>query len=459
MSDTCSEHQASWNALRKQAERIFMTGVRAADPGAAVRQHLTYERDRLRIVCDQTARPPVIRAHKWTRVHVIAFGKAAVPMATAVREIVPRHLLAAPLTAVTSYENASPVAGLQVLGAAHPLPDENGLQAARTIARIAGDARRGELVLALISGGASALLPLPPDGISLADKIAATQLLLACGADIGEINTVRKHLSLLKGGGLARLAAPADFHALILSDVIGDDLSTIASGPTVPDDTTFAEALQVFEERNLTPQLPASVREHLERGCAGAVAETPGSEDAIFANTASTLIGSNRISLDAAIGAAESQAFAVQVHSRALHGEAREVARQVCRAAMQLPAGKRAILAGGETTVTLHGDGRGGRNQELALAFALYAQQQGLPANWVLLSGGTDGIDGPTDAAGGLVDPGTLQRVRQGGGEPDVLLANNDAYHALQLSNDLLITGATGTNVADLLVMLKDDTG
>jgi len=433
-----------------------MTGVRAADPGAAVRRHLRFDQGRLQIVCHQEDRQ-ALRTEDWSRIHVIAFGKAAVPMAGAVLEIVPQQSLVAPPTVVTSYENATPVDGLRVLGAAHPLPDDNGQQAARHIARIASDARAGELVLALISGGASALLPLPPDNISLADKIAVNELLLACGADIGEINTVRKHLSQLKGGGLARLAAPADMHALILSDVIGDDLSTVASGPTVADDTTFAQALHVFEERDLVQQLPASVRDYMERGCAGEIAETPGSGDEAFANAGSTLIGGNSVSLNAAVAEAENCAYTVHVHSRSMHGEARDVAREISRAAAELPAGQHAILAGGETTVTLRGDGRGGRNQELALAFALNAEQQSMPANWVLLSGGTDGIDGPTDAAGGIVGPETLQRIRDAGGGPQALLENNDAYRALQMSNDLLMTGATGTNVADLLVFLKND--
>ncbi len=449
--------EARLRELRQRAESVFMAGVHAADPGTAIQQHLYCEDDRLQIVTERAAQPVKLRTHPWRRVHVIAFGKAAVPMATAAREIIPSRLLAGPPTVVTSYENAADVAGLQVLGAAHPLPDDNGLRAARLVADIAGAADSGELVLTLISGGASALLPLPVDGVSLADKIAATELLLACGADIGEINTVRKHLSVLKGGGLARLASPADLHALILSDAIGDDLSTIASGPTVPDDTTYADALHVFERRGLADQLPASVRAHLESGRAKEIPETPGSGDTVFANTGNTLIGSNRISLDAAIDAAERHSYTVHVHSRKLTGEAREVADQVCEAVAVLPGGKHAILAGGETTVTLRGDGRGGRNQEVALAFALRAEKKRLPANWVLLCGGTDGIDGPTDAAGGIVDPGTPARIRDAGGDPQALLDNNDAYHALQQSKDLLMTGATGTNVADLLVALKDD--
>jgi len=457
VTESRSGKRSPAQTLRDQAQKIFMTGVRAADPGAAVHRHLAYVQGRLQIACHDTTDRKSTRSRSWSKIHVIAFGKAAVPMASAVLEIIPRQSLAAPPTVVTSYENAMPVDGLHILGAAHPLPDESGQQAARSIATIASNARQGELVLVLISGGASALLPSPPDGIPLADKTAATELLLASGADIGEINTVRKHLSLLKGGGLARLAAPADLHALILSDVIGDDLSTIASGPTVADDTTFAQALHVFEKRNLVHRLPASVRDHLERGCSGAIVETPGSDDSVFANTGNTLIGSNRISLDAAIADAQGAAFAVHVHSRALHGEARDVAQQICSAAADLPTGRHAILAGGETTVTLQGNGRGGRNQELALAFALQAKQCDLAADWVLLSGGTDGIDGPTDAAGGIVDSGTVHRIQSAGGDPRALLENNDAYHALQMSNDLVTTGATGTNVADLVVMLKMD--
>jgi hydroxypyruvate reductase len=292
----------------------------------------------------------------------------------------------------------------------------------------------------------------------LADKIAATNLLLASGADIGEMNTVRKHLSRLKGGGLARLAARADLHALILSDVLGDDLSTIASGPTVPDPTTFADAKAVLERRGVWQKLPATVRDHIERGVSEQLQETPKPGDPVFERTGSTLIGSNAVSLQAMRKAAEDAAFRVIIHDDCLRGEAREAAQGFVHAALAAAAagGPRplALMAGGETTVTLRGSGRGGRNQEMALAFALAAEKEGLSGNWAFLSGGTDGRDGPTDAAGGVVDPGTLARIRDGGADPAALLADNDSYRALSAADDLLRTGATGTNVADLQVLL-----
>jgi hydroxypyruvate reductase len=322
------------------------------------------------------------------------------------------------------------------------------------VAERVANAEQGELVLVMISGGGSALLPFPAEGISLADKIATTDLLLACGASIDQINCVRKHLSRLKGGGLARLAAPADLHALILSDVMGDDPSAIASGPTVPDDTRFADAVAVLNDFGIWSKAPSSVRDYLEKGCRGEVAETPKSADPLFDKTGYTLVGSNRISVDATLRMARDLGYDALLYSDRLSGEASDAAERLVRHAARLHQQglnrPTALLAGGETTVTLKGGGRGGCNQEMALAFALAAERESLPGDWVFLSGGTDGRDGPTDAAGGLVDPTTLSRIKSA----QALLDDNDSFRALSQSGDLLITGATGTNVADLQVVL-----
>jgi len=304
----------------------------------------------------------------------------------------------------------------------------------------------------------------------LQEKIATTDLLLASGAAINQINCVRKHLSQLKGGGLARMAAPAHLYALILSDVlgeasapayaprlrpVGDDLSSIASGPTVADDTTYADATEVFKAKGVWEQVPANVRQHLEQGKQGHIAETPKPGDDIFKNTAHILVGSNTISVNAMLEAAQKLGYETELYSDHLCGEAREEAEKLAIHTKALTVNKPiALLAGGETTVTLKGKGRGGRNQEMALAFALAAEQQGLTGNWVFLSGGTDGLDGPTDAAGGIVDPNTIKRMTQAGINPIELLDNNDSYTALKTSDDLVITGATGTNVADLQILL-----
>jgi len=369
-------------------------------------------------------------------------------------ECVPEDLLIEAPVAVTSYENVVQHGKMQILGAGHPIPNADGLKAARKIAKTVRAAKADELILALISGGASALLPMPPPSITLEDKRNATQLLLTSGADIHEINTVRKHLSELKGGGLARLAYPAALQALILSDVLDNDPGTIASGPTAGDLTTFSDAKGVFLRRGIWEQIPNSIQAHLDRGCDGLIDETTLPEDEIFRDVSNTIVGSNLISLDSICQSAKSAGYDVQIVSKALTGEARSVAEKFLMRASAPIERPTAFVAGGETTVTVRGSGLGGRNQEMALTFAIDADSRFNNLSWVFLSGGTDGIDGPTDAAGGLVDPGTIARIHNAGYDPRLLLDNNDAYHALDHAGDLLVTGATGTNVADLQILL-----
>lgn len=440
--------------LRKIAINIFQAGVAAADPYQAVIRCLLVKDNQLQILLNDNDNK---QTGFWNKIHLISFGKAACPMMKASVDIIPAHLIGHAI-AVTNYENVQPVSGVNVIGAGHPLPDEAGFNAAKQVAEIAQAAQAGELVLVLVSGGGSALIPYPVDSVTLADKIRTTDLLLASGVTINEINCVRKHLSQLKGGGLAKLIAPADCHALILSDVIGDDLSAIASGPTGPDETTFADAVNLLQEKSIWDKVPQSVRQYLENGQQGKARETPKASDPCFAKSSNSLIGSNRISVNATMKAARSLGFEAILYSDKLCGEARDEAEKLMQFAIaQLrETGNKpiAILAGGETTVTLKGTGRGGRNQEMALALAIQANQQGFDGNWVFLSGGTDGRDGPTDAAGGMVDSGTIQRILDAAMNPSDLLANNDSFTALRASKDLLIIGATGTNVADLQILL-----
>jgi glycerate 2-kinase len=442
----------SLTKLRASAVGIFHAGVAAADPYAAIQRCLMVKDDLLHV-----RQVDGWRTGKWPKVHLIAFGKAACAMVSAAVESIGAHFPLGNALAVTNYENAQSLPGIRVIGAGHPLPDENGLRAAHECAEIAKNAEAGELVLVLVSGGGSALLPYPVEGVTLADKIRTTELLLASGATINEINCVRKHLSRLKGGGLAKLIAPADCHTLILSDVLGDDVSAIASGPTVPDATTFAEAARLLHTKGVWHAIPDSVRACLEQGLQGQQPETPKAGDGCFEHSAYSLIGSNRISLEAVVKAAQESGYQTLVYNDRLCGEARDQAKALADTAGTItPPQKKqiAIVAGGETTVTLKGKGKGGRNQEMALAFALAAKGRGLLGNWVFLSGGTDGRDGPTDAAGGVVDSGTIARIESAGLEPQSLLDNNDSYPALRASQDLLVTGATGTNVADLQVLL-----
>ncbi len=454
-----SENHAETGSPRAHAREMFSAGVAAADPGKAVRRALIYGPRGLSIRLNPLAGTQSERNRPWPAVRLIAVGKAAMPMVAAACDVIPAERFTVQPIAVTNYENARSLAGVRGFSAGHPLPDANGIIAGKAVRDCVRDSVANELVLALISGGGSALLPLPAAGISLKEKTAATDVLLACGAKIHEINTVRKHLSQLKGGGLARLAAPADVHALVLSDVLGDDMSIIASGPTAPDPSTFAAAMDVFSRYDVWARVPTSIRSHLRNGRDGLLADTPKPGDPAFQCVVNTLVGSNRLSLNAIRGDAQAQGYRTQVLDDCLTGEARGAGLRFARAAAARfesnGAGERiALLAGGETTVTLTGAGLGGRNQEMALAFAVAAEQLNLPPNWVFLSAGTDGRDGPTDAAGGLVDPGTLRRIREAGGRPDRYLADNDAYHALQAAGDLLKTGATGTNVADLQILL-----
>jgi len=442
---------------RKDAISIFQAGIAAADPYQAVKNCLFADDQQLDMLLnlgDKTKR----RSGKWSKIHIIAFGKAACAMAKAAQEIIPAHLLAGSGIAVTNYENVTAIDNIEVIGASHPLPDEAGLNAALKCAERIRRAHENELVMVLVSGGGSALIPYPVNSITLQEKIAATDLLLGCGATINEINCVRKHLSRLKGGGLAKLAVPADLHAFILSDVLGDELGAIASGPTVPDPSTFADAIAVFTAKGIWDKVPALVQQHLQRGKLGKVPETPKPGDKAFKNSTYTLIGSNAISVNATLKAAQSLGYDTQLYSSHLCGEARIAAEKWVLYAKHLIGNgvnkPMALLAGGETTVTLKGNGRGGRNQEMALAFAIAAQQHGLTGYWTFLSGGTDGRDGPTDSAGGVVDQDTLKRMMRAGMNPIALLDNNDSYTALQSSQDLLDTGATGTNVADLQVLL-----
>ncbi|MCC5984641.1 MAG: DUF4147 domain-containing protein [Rhodobacteraceae bacterium] len=411
---------------RPEMIALFETGVRAADPGAAV--------------AGAVAGVPLEGT-----VHVLGVGKAAVAMTrAALTALAEAGVTPATALVVTNAENAQPLAGARVMTAGHPVPDAGGLAAGRAVLDMLAGAEAGDTVLVLVSGGGSALLPAPVAGVSLDDKAAVSAVLLGAGLDITAMNAVRQHLSRLKGGGLLRAAAPARVVALILSDVIGDDLRVIASGPTVAPILPRAGVRALLRDRDLWAALPEAARTALERP-----------EDAPpLPEADNRLIGSNRMSLDA-MAAARPEA---QIICDALTGDVAEAAARICAVAQEAPRGAPVLaLFGGETTVTLRGDGRGGRNQELALRVAM-ALEGALPGGrgWRFLSGGTDGRDGPTDAAGGITDPHTLARLDAAGGDAAALLANNDSYRALALAGDLLKTGGTGTNVADLQILSLD---
>ncbi len=429
------------SSLRRQALRIFRAAVEAAAPGVAVSRHLKLRGDTL------VAGYHRYRLKDFANIYVIGAGKAAAQMAQAVERLLGPRITAG-LVNVKAGESA-PLRRVQMNESGHPVPDRKGEQGAARIAEIAGLAGPDDLVLCLISGGASALLPLPAPPVTLADKQEITRLLLHCGANIHEINCIRKHISLVKGGGLARLAYPATVLTLVLSDVIGDDLDVIGSGPTVADRTTFADARTVFDKYAIWDQVPPGVRARLSAGAR----ETPKPGDPIFAKVRNVIVGSNRLAVDAAARQARALGFRTLVLSTTVQGEAREVARVFAAIAREIHITGRplkppaCVIAGGETTVTIHGTGLGGRNQEFTLAAAL--DIAGLK-NVVVLSAGTDGADGPTDAAGAMADGTTIARGHDAVG----MLANNDSYHFFEPLGDLIKTGPTGTNVADIQIIL-----
>ncbi len=424
--------------LRREATAIFRAALAAADPYQATLAHLK----------------PLPKSTK--NLYVIGAGKAASSMARAVEKFYGKQIHSGII--VTKQGHALPLKHIKCLEASHPVPDEAGVDAARQIAQLCLNAGKDDFILCLISGGASALLPFPAQPITLEEKQRTTKLLLACGATIHELNCVRKHLSALKGGQLAHLSFPARLETLILSDVIGDPLDVIGSGPTVPDTSTFADAWQILHKHRLIAKLPASVRHHLEQGVNHAIPETPKPGDRIFSKLINILIGSNRLSLHAAQSKAKELGYKPILLSTSLDGEASEAAKTFAAIAREIHASGNpakapvAILAGGETTVNLAAHhGLGGRNQEMALAAAIGIET--LPST-LFLAAGTDGTDGPTDAAGAFATGTTLARANKIDFDARDFLTRNDSYHFFKPLNDLLITGPTGTNVMDLYLLL-----
>ncbi len=408
--------------LRAEAKCAFMAGVAAAVPNKTLGQ--AFEKQALSKLKDG-------------KYIIISVGKAACNMAQSAMDALPQGAVVEAI-AVTNYENVAKIDGCRVFGAAHPVPDSNGQAAAREVIALLKSATKDDVVLALVSGGSSALLPSPVMGVSLEDKAGVNEVLLASGFDITNMNLIRQSLSKLKGGGFLRYAKPASVRSYILSDVLGDDLRVVGSGPSIGPIGTIKEARDLLIEKGIFDKMPTSVRKHLETA-----EECPS-----LPNPDATLICSNTQSL---VAMAEN-AGAIMIEEP-LIGDVHDAVGRIL-ADVKKHKAPFVLAYGGETTVNLVGNGRGGRNQELALLLAEKATRTGLQGTWVFLSGGTDGRDGPTDAAGGLVDNATLERIAAQGGVIADLLGNNDSYAALKLSDDLLMTGATGTNVADLQLFI-----
>jgi glycerate 2-kinase len=439
----------SLTQLRQDARTIFDAGLRAVDPAELVKRQLRRPGDMLEVAGRR------YDLAKYRRVHIVGAGKASARMANAIEDITGESLRGG--IVIVKYGHSVPLNKIKVIEAGHPVPDEAGANATREIIAALSQAKEDDLILCLLSGGGSALLSYPADNLSLEDKQAMTRLLLDCGAKIQEINAIRKHLSRVKGGRLAQLACPATIVSLILSDVVGDHIESIASGPTAPDGTTFSDCWRIIERYGLVGQIPMTVRDFLEGGVQGKLAETPKPGDRIFEKVQNVIVGNNRTALLGAKQQAEALGYNTLILSSFIEGEAREAALFHSAIAKEIlstdnPVSRPAcVISGGETTVTIRSEGLGGRNQEFALAAAIEIDgTEGV----AILSGGTDGTDGPTDAAGGIVDGTTIQRAKNRGLDANYYLNRNDSYRFLQATDDLLVTGPTFTNVMDLRLLL-----
>ena len=399
----------------------------------------------------------------FNRIVVVGAGKATAPMVQAIEKNLGERVNGGII--IVKYGHTRSLRKIRQVEASHPIPDEAGLKGTEGIVEMLKEADEKTLVVCLISGGGSSLLVSPADDITFNDKQEVTDLLLKSGATIDELNTVRKHISNIKGGKLAQIVYPATIVTLILSDVIGDRLDVIASGPTVPDNTTFQDAIGVIEKYGLEDKLPTTVLRFLKQGLNGKIGDTPKAGEVFFENARTIVIGSIKQVLNAAMEKASTMGFEPEIVTSELQGEARNAARYLAERAVEvqksLKSGERSrcLISGGETTVTVKGKGLGGRNQELALAFAIEIEgMKGI----MMLSAGTDGTDGPTDAAGAIVDGETVPLARKFSLDPLVYLEDNDSYNFFKRLDSLskekyhLITGPTGTNVMDMQIIIAE---
>lgn len=428
--------------LRADAHACFAAAVAAVEPGRLIARALDRAGDELLL----RAPDGTIAARHRGPVCVVGAGKAAVAMAIATARAIGPALVSGLVIAPAPAADVGPIA---VRRGAHPVPDAGGAAATATLLDLVGGLGADTLVVVVLSGGASSLLVAPSAGISLDDKRDLTRAMLAAGAEIGALNAVRKHCSCVKGGGLSRAtAAAAGLWTLVLSDVPGDDPATIGSGPTVGDPSTYADALAALDGLGVAP--PAAIAGHLRRGAAGGVGETPKPGDPVVARGRLRLVGTNADALGAAASEAARRGYAVTRWNELLRGDAAAAGDTLAAALLALPgAGPVALVAGGETTVRAVTGGIGGRSQHLATAAA--RRLAGTDA--VLLAAGTDGVDGPTDAAGGCVDGATIARAA--GLDADAVLRGTDSHRLLAATGDLVVTGPTGTNVADVVVALR----
>lgn len=430
------------------AEQIFLAGVESVLPYKMIRNNVLVQ-DQVLSIADSH-----IELEKLNNIYVIGAGKASASMAKEVENILGNRITSGHI--VVKYGHGCELKYIDVSEAGHPVPDENGYRATQKILEIADQAMANDLIICLISGGGSALLADFPEGSSINDLIVTNQLLLKSGADIKEINTIRKHLSKVKGGQLARVASPAKVISLILSDVIGDSPDTIASGPTVPDTTTFEDASVILVKFNLIEEMPEVFVKHLEKGTRGMIPETPKPVDLVFNNTENIIIGSNTIALEACRKKAIELGLNSFIITSQLEGNTVEVAESLVKTAVTFQKDDSikkpcCLLFGGETTIKVSGKGTGGRNQHLALVAALLLKDK---PGITLLSAGTDGNDGPTSAAGAVVDTQTFKEASLKKLDIEKYLQNFDSFHFFEKAGGHIITGPTMTNVMDIIVVI-----
>ena len=435
--------------LKKHADDILDTALHSVDPYHLIKEQIRREGDTL-ILPDNIT----IDMKKYQRLIVIGAGKGAAPMARAVEELLGDFLSEG--SVIVKYDHLDNVKKIKLLEAGHPVPDDNTIKSTNEMLEKIRDITATDCVLVLLTGGGSALMESLPDNISLSDMQELSRVLLGCSATIHDINCIRKHISKVKGGQLARLISPARCITLALSDVIGDDLSVIASGPTNPDNSTFSEAMSVIGKYEIADKIPVSILNHLKAGDSGEIPETPKAGDPAFNKVSNIIIGSNRLALRAAESKANNLGYHSLIFTSMIDGEAREIAKMIAAIIKEvqhseMPVKKPAcLLFGGEPTVHLKGDGKGGRNQELALAVAL----TDITGPYLFISCGSDGTDGPTDAAGAVVTEKTIMRATSKNLDALEYLHNNNAYHFFEPLGDLIMTGPTRTNVMDLIFVL-----
>jgi glycerate 2-kinase len=443
------EDKKELDAMRQDAVTIFNSALCAVNAFSAVKNYCRRKADTFYI--DQFP----VNLNRYKNIYVIGAGKASAHMGAAIEEILSNRITDGIIN--VKYDHTVPLKRIKLIEAGHPIPDENGRKGALQILYLVEQLKAEDLVICLISGGGSALLPLPTPPLTLTDKQKTIRTLLSCGASINEINILRKHMSLIKGGRLAEKTWPATLITLIVSDVVCNPLDVIASGPTVGDPSTFNDCMDIISKYDILNRIPAAVAEHFKKGIDEKIADTPKPGTQLFDKTINLIVGSNIEALSAARKTAESLGYNTLILSSMIEGDTRQAAHLHTAIAKEIrktgnPLSTPAcILSGGETTVILAGTGKGGRNQEFALTAAIDIADED---RMVILSAGTDGTDGPTDAAGGIVDSCTIKKANGADLNPIAFLENNDSYHLFQKTGDLLITGPTGTNVMDLRIVL-----